>query len=293
MAKKRRRRKKNRRQQDEDRFFDDEENAPLSRGKDYIDVHVVRLAKMLGIRIQRSLFKDGGFRCVRCGFRTTKPGTNGRNSLRAHLKRHLREDKAGRHLRSLVWIGLLLVVTALTYVLYTTLGADAVETWAHGLRWSGLAGPGLAGAAITVAAALITSAHFFGKTHQKRWRFAFISILAPTFVILLAQIVAVIGIGQLKIDWFWLLSGLFTIYSLYISNYEVGLTKLRISRREIVPHSYIKMLKAKTANGDMRIIEIQEEIELMIRTGQIKPQNLESWQRQAMVTLEISGFKYR
>ena len=270
-----------------------EENAPLARGTDFVDEYVFKFLKLLGIRIPRTLFTDGGFRCIRCGFRTKKLGTSGRNSMRAHGKRHLREVRAGRHLRRLVWSGLLLGVMTLVYVLYMSFGARVVESWAYELTWSDLMGPVLVGTSITTSAAAVTTANLYRSRYKKHWRIAFYTTIVPAFAILLAHMAVVTGIVHSEVAWPWLLGGILPIGALTLTRKEVGLTALDISRRAIKPRKYIRMWRSKTADGDSLLVDIYLEITMMIRTGQLQTQNLEDWQRQALATLEIRGFTFQ
>ncbi len=44
--------------------------------------------------VREGLFKPAGSRCRKCSFTTKKKGFHGRQAIRAHLKKHRREDRA-------------------------------------------------------------------------------------------------------------------------------------------------------------------------------------------------------
>lgn len=287
MAKKRRRRKKNRGQHDEGQFFDDEENATPARGQDYICEDGFKFLKLLGIRIRRSLFKPGGFRCTYCGFRTKKLATAGRNAMRAHHKKHLHDARAGRRLRLAVWLGVLLVMGATTYAIDSTFGIVIVESWGNDLSWDEHVGPALAGISIAISAVILAFAFLYTRKRRKRWQIAFNVSFALAFANILAQVAVVVDVVRLEVAWPWYLSGLLPLGALGLTRKKVGLTALNVSRRDVKPRHYIKMFKSITADGDMRIIEIQLEIEQMIREGRLDTSKLPRWQRLALVTLEI------
>ena len=272
-------------------YFDEEGNASTTPGRDFIDEDGFRLAKLLGIRIPKSLFKPGGFRCSYCGFRTKKLGSAGRNSLRAHYKKHLNDARAGRHLRSAAWLGVLLMLCAPAFVIYSKFGAGAVEFWVGDLVREESVGPALAGASLASSTAMITSAYLYTRRHRKRWRIVFNTSLIPAFAVLLAQVALVSGVTQLDVAWYWLFSGFLPLFALTVTRKSVGLTALDVSRRDIKPRHYIRVFKAKTADGDSLLDDIYVEIRLMIRKGQINPQNLEWWQQQALVTLGVLKFQ--
>ena len=93
-----------------------------------------------------------------------------------------------------------------------------------------------------------------------------------------------------EIDWYWLLTGLLPVAVLAWVGKYVGLTSLLISRRETKPRHYIKMLRARTTEGDGVVDEIYVELKMMIRGGKIVPANLAEWQMRAMMTLGFPGF---
>ncbi len=74
------------------RKHDDFDDETPKRTREIVDKRVVGAARQFGAT--REDFKDGGFSCNKCKWRTKKRGFSGRQALRAHLKRHVRERRS-------------------------------------------------------------------------------------------------------------------------------------------------------------------------------------------------------
>ena len=292
LAKKRRGKKKKRSEVDGE-VGDGEANSTLAKGTDFIDEHVIRLARSLGLRITRSLFKDAGFRCITCMWTTAKTGTNGRNAMRAHLKKHLNTKRALNRLKYYVYLGLLLVLTALSLSFRSDLDVGAAQSLVHDTDWAVMAGPTLPAFSIAAATGLIAFEYLFRKRPTKRWWLGFRVSFGLTLAALASEVVLASGAAQVHVDWPWLLSGLLPLYVLAGTLTDFALTTLRVSRRQLKPRSYITRFKSITADGDEQIFDIQYEIRLMIKKGQFDIQKIQRWQKQALIALGIVKIKER
>ena len=192
MAKKRRRKKKKRSAVDGE-FFGGEEDRPPAKGMDFIDEHVIRLARSFGLRITRSLFKDAGFRCTTCMWTTSKTGTNGRNAMRAHLKKHLNTRRALNRLRPYVYLGLLLVLSALVLSFRSDLDIGAAWSLVEGVDWAVMAGPSLLAFSIAAVAGLGTFEYLFRKRPTKRWWLGFRVSVVCALAVLASEVVLASG----------------------------------------------------------------------------------------------------
>ena len=286
MAKKRRRTKKKRSESDEE-FFGDEANRPLAKGQDFIDEHVIRIARSLGLRIKGSLFKDAGFRCTTCMWTTSKTGTNGRNAMRAHLKKHLNTRRARNRLKRYVYLGLLLVLSALALSFRSDLDIGVAWSLVEGVDWAVMAGPSLLAFSIAAVAGLGTFEYLFRKRPTKRWWLGFRVSVVCALAVLASEVVLASGAAQVHVDWPWLLSGLLPTLALLGTLPDFGLTALRVSRRQLKPRSYIRRFKSITAVGDEQIYDVQWEISLRISKGEFDVRKLKKWQAQALITLGI------
>ena len=188
--------------------------------------------------------------------------------------------------------GFLVVVLTLITVFYGLFGAAMAESFFNGKDLNDLGGPVYAFSSLTAGVALLVFAYLYTVRYKRVWKIAFLSTLIPGSVVVLAPVVNVLLPVDVEINWYWLLFGLFPIAMLAWVGKQVGMTALLISRREIKSRNYIKMLRAKTAEGDAAIDDIYLEIVMMIRTGEIIPADLPGWAKQAIVALGIPGFSY-
>ena len=287
MARKRRRSKKNKRP-DDGFYLDDEGNEPLPKGEDFIDDNVFRLAKSLGVRVKRALFKDAGFACSKCGWQTTKLGLRGRNAMRAHLKRHVRDRRAKNHLRVYVWAALMLMFTVLVASIGLTLNPELVKTVIDRLDWSAAAGPILFGASLVAAFGLIGFEILYRKDPTKTWRVGYFISLVFTFAELASEAMMAFGVVGTHVAWPWYLSGLLPIIALSATRADFARTTLRHSRRELQPQSYFRRYRSITGEGDSEIMEIQTQIQSWKKEKQININDLKPWQIQALITLKIA-----
>lgn len=292
MAKKRRKKKKNR-STTGDHSNGYHESGPLPRGEDYIDTDIIRLCRELGIPVSRSLFKDGGFRCTICGFTTRKLGTPGRNSLRAHIKRHIHEFRAGRRFIALAWIGIALTLAVSATFLYLTLDLPSPVSVIAITDASLLAGISITTISVATGLLMIWSAALYASRYRVLWRRVFIASVLITFMLLATSTGMAFYPSDVEVEWYWLVSPIIPIGLLLLVGKSVGMTTLLVSRREVKPRLYIKMLKSISASGDEAVDEIYLEIMWMIRKKKIILSDLEQWQRQALITLGIPGLRYR
>ena len=292
MAKKRRRKKKKGSAVDGE-FFGGEEDRPPAKGMDFIDEHVIRLARSFGLRITRSLFKDAGFRCTTCMWTTSITGTNGRNAMRAHLKKHLNTRRALNRLRPYVYLGLLLVLSSLVLSFRSDLDIGAAWSLVEGVDWAVMAGPSLLAFSIAAVTGLGTFEYLFRKRPTKRWWLGFRVSVVCALAVLASEVVLASGAAQVHVDWPWLLSGLLPTLALLGTLPDFGLTTLRVSRRQLKPRSYIRRFKSITAEGDEQIFDIQNEIKRMISKGEFDVRKLKKWREQALITLGVIKIEER
>ena len=251
MAKKRRRRKKSKKP-DDGFYVDGEESPQLAKGEEFLDDNVFRLAKLLGIRVKRALFKDAGYVCNTDQWVTNKVGANGRNAMRAHLKKHVNERRAEQE-----------------------------------FTWSDAAGPILVVASLLAAFGLLRFEILYGKnpTKQKKTGY-FISLILASAVIT-SEVVLVSGLIDINIDWLWYLSGLIPIGALALTRSEFAFTSLHRSRRMIRSQKYVRLFRAITEHGDDEFMKIQDEIRQKIRNNEFSLKNLKPWQTRALNRLRI------
>jgi hypothetical protein len=74
---------------------------------------------------------------------------------------------------------------------------------------------------------------------------------------------------------------------------EFTKTKLLRSRRELRSPRYIRRYKAITADGDMEYMELQIQIEGLMRKKRIQPRSFKKWHLRALQTMEVKLYKPR
>ena len=286
MAKKRRRRKKSKKP-DDGFYVDGEESPQLAKGEEFLDDNVFRLAKLLGIRVKRALFKDAGYVCNTDQWVTNKVGANGRNAMRAHLKKHVNERRAENHLRIFFWAGVLLVLCVLILSADSKFDLRLSRFFQQEFTWSDAAGPILVVASLLAAFGLLRFEILYGKnpTKQKKTGY-FISLILASAVIT-SEVVLVSGLIDINIDWLWYLSGLIPIGALALTRSEFAFTSLHRSRRMIRSQKYVRLFRAITEHGDDEFMKIQDEIRQKIRNNEFSLKNLKPWQTRALNRLRI------
>ena len=286
MAKKRKRRKKNKKTADSS-FIDEEENPPLARGEEIIDDDVFRLARSLHIRVNRTQFKEAGYICNTCQWPTKKVGVNGRNAMRAHLKKHVNERRARNHLLIYVWVGVMLVLGVLIFSADSRFDLGLSKILYQDLTWSDAAGPVLAGGSFLVASGFLGFEILYRKSPTKQRKTGYFVSVILTSAVLASEVVLAFDLAGIQINWFWFLSGFMPIASLAATRSEIAFTTLRRSRRQIRPQNYVRRYRAITEIGDDEVIELKHEIQKKFRNKELRLKKLKPWQKRALITLRI------
>jgi len=287
MAKKKRRRNKSKNQHQDHENFDEEENQPLPKGTGIINDYVLRLLQHLRIRIKRTRFKDYGYQCAECDWVTKKIGLNGRNAVRAHLKKHKNERRAQNHLRLCAWAGailLLLIVLMAAWSFISPEIPDIPPRWLTSSTWVGV---GLLGSSVISSLALGVFQGAYSADPIRVWRFAYVSAVVLGGVVLAVEVLLVSGLIPIQVPIPWLFSGVLPVWMLVATRGDIGRAKLRLSRRDRCSARYVRRFIAKTADGDEEFDEMQLKILWMIRSKQYAPKYTILWQRKALQTMGV------
>lgn len=270
-------------------------NQGLAKGTWFIDQDLIALCRRLGIRVRKSLFGPGGYRCVRCGFGTVKRGTAGRNAMRAHHKGHLNEDKAGRRLKRSVIITIGLVVTALLWRTVDEYLGTAVSIWMGKLEPETLIGAVYAGVQILTLLWVYVSATVLYYRINRRNRMLFYSSLTASFGLTALVVIAEYWIAGIRVNPLWYLFALLPLLMVATVSRSLGQRNLRYRRRRLPPANYIPVYKALTEVGDDAAEDIRHKISTLIRKNRLKVNRLNHREKLAIATLgiRISDLKTR
>lgn len=265
----------------------------LARGEKYVDLDIIKLCKRFGIPVRRSLFVEAGFRCVICGYATKKTGTRGRNTMRSHHKAHLNEARAGRRLETLFLLGSVIGVGSVLWLLIGTLDTTSFETWLNGIESSTLMGAGYTSACLVMSTVLLYFADVYSKRYRRKLRMAFYLSLIPAGGLALLPAAYASKLVTFAVNPLWFIPCLLPIVSLGMVSKSIGLTNLKVRRRQIPPANYIPMLKALTEEGDDLVDTISSKFRAMIRRGSMDASKLEHWEKLALVMLGVIALEKR
>jgi hypothetical protein len=280
-----RKRKRNKRKDKNGPEF--EGSRGLAKGTRFIDQDLIHLCRRLGIRIRMSLFGPGGFRCVRCGYATSKRGTAGRNTLRGHHKGHLHEDDAGTvMLRSILLITGVLVAAILWRFFGDVFGSGVMRPLLNS-EPSTLVGVGYAVASILTLLWVITSTNMLLGRYSRTKRWVFLSSLATTIFLALTGCIAVSGFVDIGTNPLWFISGLLPLLTTALAARPAGLKRLQYRRRKLPPANYIPRFKALTEVGDDVVDDVEFRINQLVRTKKLTVDMLNRREKLALIALGI------
>lgn len=109
--------------------------------------------------------------------------------MRAHLKKHLNTKRALNRLKYYVYLGLLLVLTALALSFRSDLDVGAAQSLVDDTDWAVMAGPTLPAFSIAAAIGLIAFEYLFRKRPTKRWWLGFRVSFGLTLAALASEVV--------------------------------------------------------------------------------------------------------
>jgi hypothetical protein len=274
--------------------FDSEETP--SRAREVIDERVVKVADQFGAT--RDDFKVAGFTCRNCGYVTKKRGFNGRQALRAHLKRHVRERRAV--LRPLFIQVAVAVLTLAIYLVAPVVSSNFLPMDEQIDVFSAyvLLPERSIEIAVVAVPSIMVLAHWAAALkldragRNKSRRLTSVMLWTNSVMLPVAGIIASGALGTL------LWPGWFAGFlALWLSNMflapAVSRLKLGMARREYQPSGYAPLFRTVSAEIDARLSAFRGRIRRAIYRGDLDPEKTDADRRRILEALGLGHVKPR
>ena len=266
----------------------DSERQEPKRGEELVDKIVLRSGYLHGVR--PSEFQEAGYACPGCDFRTLKRGDAGKQAMRAHSKRHVRDRRARRR----QGYGLLVLLAVALAVAFAPAIAgfallDGIDTGSV-MGWSrvDIGGIALLVLSLLLVAALLISASQMLKTGRRGWSRKYSASLWATAFLVLAAAVSRWTVIE-TIHWPWLFSVLLPWSAALLTGSEVGMARLQVRRREFNPGNRLTLFRAVRIDTDSRIRMAIRNLRTAIMDGRFDPSILPREQLGVLWRMGLKG----